>query len=198
MPIKLNGSTSGYNQISASPTASNNNLTLPNVDAATVSASIFGTEQTTTSGTSKDWLLSSGVKRITVSLSNVSTNGSSDVLIQIGSSGAIESSGYSGSATSLTDAAVAVVKIYPGSGFAINSILGAVDGRYGQIILTLLSSTTNTWAASGIIGYIASSRQGMTAGTKSLAGAIDRIRLTTANGTDAFDAGSANIIAEYF
>ena len=32
------------------------------------------------------------------------------------------------------------------------------------------------------------------AGNVTLSGALDRIRLTTANGTDVFDGGSANII----
>jgi hypothetical protein len=34
------------------------------------------------------------------------------------------------------------------------------------------------------------------AGHVSLSGALDRIRLTTVNGTDTFDAGSVNIIYE--
>jgi hypothetical protein len=35
-----------------------------------------------------------------------------------------------------------------------------------------------------------------TAGAKSLSGTLDRVRLTTVNGTDTFDAGSVNILYE--
>jgi hypothetical protein len=34
------------------------------------------------------------------------------------------------------------------------------------------------------------------AGTKTLSGTLDRIRITTVNGTDLFDAGSVNIMYE--
>jgi hypothetical protein len=34
------------------------------------------------------------------------------------------------------------------------------------------------------------------AGTKTLSGTLDRVRITTANGTDTFDAGSINILYE--
>jgi hypothetical protein len=34
------------------------------------------------------------------------------------------------------------------------------------------------------------------AGSKSLSGVLDRVRITTVNGTDTFDAGKINIIYE--
>ena len=34
------------------------------------------------------------------------------------------------------------------------------------------------------------------AGTKTLSGTLDRVRITTTNGTDTFDAGSINIFYE--
>jgi len=37
---------------------------------------------------------------------------------------------------------------------------------------------------------------GYGAGTKTISGVLDRIRLTTVNGTDTFDAGSVNILYE--
>jgi hypothetical protein len=35
-----------------------------------------------------------------------------------------------------------------------------------------------------------------TSGTKTLSGTLDRVRITTVNGTDTFDAGSINIAYE--
>ena len=53
MPVKLNGSTSGYTQIQANATAGNNTLTLPTVDAATIIATTAVSSSTTNTVTNK-------------------------------------------------------------------------------------------------------------------------------------------------
>jgi hypothetical protein len=62
--------------------------------------------------------------------------------------------------------------------------------------LFLLGS--NTWAASGNIGGDSTVQltNACAGSSPVLSGALDRVRITTVNGTDAFDAGSINILYE--
>ena len=53
MPIKLNGSTSGYTTIQSNAAAGNNTLTLPTVDAATIIATTAVSASTTNTVTNK-------------------------------------------------------------------------------------------------------------------------------------------------
>jgi hypothetical protein len=149
-----------------------------------------GTAVASTSGTSIDFTsIPSWVKRITVMFNTVSTNGSSNFQVQLGAGSvdvaSYESSGeYGGTgATSST-------------GFIIRNS-GAANVHQGHMVITQIS--TNLWIASGVI------RPGITGGTgtgglfsgyKSLSGTLDRIRITTVNGTDTFDGGSINILYE--
>lgn len=135
----------------------------------------------------------SWTKRITVMFTGVSTNGSSIIQIQIGS-GSITATGYNSAAGYGASAGQYGTAT---TGFIIEPTGGAAAGsvRYGSVILSLISSNTwasqlglyNTQAASGIFGGGASN---------SLAGSLDRVRITTVNGTDTFDAGSVNILYE--
>jgi hypothetical protein len=60
--------------------------------------------------------------------------------------------------------------------------------------LSLVSS--NTWICQ-IVGAFSNAAGGrFGAGTKTLSGTLDRVRITTSNGTDTFDAGSINILYE--
>lgn len=146
-------------------------------------AGVLTAEQATTSGTSIDFTsIPSWAKKITVMLIGVSTNGSSNVMVQIGASGGIETTGYLGAsgATSFT------------TGFG-NDAAVSTAVRHGAIVLTLQKASTNTWIAQGVIGRSDTATAIATGGSKSLAGALDRLRLTTVNGTDAFDAGAVSI-----
>jgi len=59
--------------------------------------------------------------------------------------------------------------------------------------------TGTTFVGNGILAY-SDSTYGATvansAGSKTLSAQLDRIRITTVNGTDTFDAGSINIMYE--
>jgi hypothetical protein len=150
-----------------------------------------GTLVATTSGTAIDFTgIPAGVKRILVSLVGVSTSGSSALLLQIGDSGGVVTTGYAGGVfTSAADAAAT-------SGWQLVSVSsGAI--RHGTIALTLVNAATNTWACFGAMFDTGASVGGVTAGTRALSGALDRIRLTAANGTDTFDLGSMNIQYQY-
>jgi hypothetical protein len=158
---------------------------------------VAGTLTATTSGTSIDFTsLPSWVKRITVQLIGVSTSGTSNLMVQIGDSGGIENTGYVGvSGGANTGNALTVVSFT--TGFGLTSLVTATNAFSGSVSISLVDSATNTWVASGSFGNVTTLVGSFfTAGQKPLSATLDRIRLTTVNGTDTFDAGSINIIYE--
>jgi len=147
-----------------------------------------------TSGTSIDFTsIPSWVKRITVMLSGVSTNGTSLPQIQLGTSSGPETSSYLGTCTGGN---TAITSVAYSSGFLlqINSGNDASASRHGSVMFTLVGS--NIWVAQGVISLSNLTYFYATAGSKTLAATLDRVRLTTVNGTDAFDAGTVNVMYE--
>lgn len=165
------------------------------VSGSSVQPLVLGTAQASTSGTNIDFTgIPTWVKRITLMFSGVSTNGTSNWLIQLGTASEIENTGYLGVGAYLGTGATGA-NYTTGFGLLIG---GATHVMHGMIMISQLSSSANTWTCSGQLGgtgggagYIYS-----TAGAKSLAAVLDRVRITTVNGTDAFDAGSINILYE--
>jgi hypothetical protein len=150
-----------------------------------------GTAQASTSGTSITFSsIPSWVKRITVMFQGVSTSGSSLVQVQIGS-GSVVTTGYASTGlyvyTSGTNSTTAT------TGFVINAS-GAAGVRTGQLSIANISS--NTWVASGTLSDTSSGVTYVTTGVLALSGSLDRVVVTTVNGTDTFDAGSINILYE--
>lgn len=158
-----------------------------------------GTAVPTTSGTSIDFTsIPSWVKRITVSLSGLSTNGTSLQMLQLGDSGGIEAVGYVSTASGVANTGNAVTSAAFSTGFGLASVGGASNSLTGSLVLTLHDPATNHWVAHGTVAQTGGGATGgfYLGGAKVLSGALDRIRLTTVSGTDAFDAGSVNIIYE--
>ena len=185
MPITLDGS---------------NGLTTPN---ATVSSSLTvaggtvqpltaGTAQASTSGTSIDFTgIPSWVKRITVMFNGVSTNGTSLLQIQ-GGAGSIETTGYASSGTYFTTASTTSGGNVT-SGFITGNNITAANTQSGNFVLTNVSG--NIWTCSGSLARNDGSNN-LGNGVKTFSGTLDRVRITTVNGTDTFDAGSINILYE--
>ena len=148
------------------------------------------TAQASTSGTSIDFTgIPSWVKRITVMLAGVSTNGSSFVQLQIGA-GSVTTSGYTGASSD--GPAYTVSNFTTGFGARIFSAAACVvDGA-----ITITSFGSNIWVAAGAYSRSDSAVAGTTSGRVTLSGTLDRVRITTVNGTDAFDAGTINIMYE--
>lgn len=152
----------------------------------------LGTAQATTSGTSIDFTgIPSWVKRITISISGVSTNGTSNIQVQLGTAGGIETSSYLGAAFSQTATNTAYT-----SGALLTGANAAATIIHGSATFTLLNSSINLWSIAGVIAQSNAAAVGFTAGSKSLSGVLDKLRLTTVNGTDVFDVGSVNILYE--
>lgn len=153
----------------------------------------LGTPVATTSGTSIDFTgIPSGTKQIIITFKGVSTNGTDPKYIQIGDSGGIENSDYSGSSAGISETAVITASSSLES-FNIKST-SASDLINGSVILTLENSSTFTWVASGVLeNSTSTTRVFFVAGRKSLSAVLDRVRITTQNGTNTFDAGEVNI-----
>ena len=175
--------------------------TSPSISGAvmsTMASSVItsATAQASTSGTSIDFTgIPSWVKRITVMLNGVSTSGTSSVILRIGS-GSILATGYVsicsyissgvGTESSTTEFRL----IHSAASLSASEIVGSVT-------LSLQTSATNIWCENGVLGKVAATTSTFTnAGTVALSGTLDRVRITTVNGTDTFDAGSINIMYE--
>mgnify|MGYP000202159442 CR=1 FL=1 len=202
--ISGNASGTGTLTIAAPNTNSNRTLTLPDgTGTFTVngvnSNIVSGTAQASTSGTSIDFSsIPSWVKRITVMLNGVSTNGSSQLRFQVGS-GSISSSGYGYSTVGATAGqGTSGSNVTNGSGFDLSQYSPAVSASsiyVGTATFVLFGS--NTWVSTIMIGQTTNGVSGLISGTTpALSGALDRVRITTVNGTDTFDAGSINILYE--
>jgi hypothetical protein len=152
---------------------------------------VSGTAVASTSGTSIDFTsIPSWVKRITVVYDGVSTNGTSNPLLQLGDSGGVETTGYLGNGGYLSTGSAQTSFT---NGFGLPTIAQAYT-MYGQIIVSNLSG--NKWVAMGLVTVPVVGYSMYTAASKELSATLDRIRITTVNGTDTFDAGSINILYE--
>ena len=154
---------------------------------------VRATAVATTSGTSIDFTsIPSWVRRITVAINGVSTNGTSAIQVQLGDSGGIETTGYVASNAVITGSNTCTTTAVA-TGFAIIGSTAA-ETRHGALIIT--NSSANNWLAIGNFFNSDTAHSGYVQGEKGTSATLDRVRLTTVNGTDTFDAGSVNIIYE--
>jgi hypothetical protein len=218
MTLRLNGSTSGYTEIDAPAVAGSNTLILPtgNGSAGNILGTdgagnlswvngrmVRGTAVASTSGTSIDFTsIPSWAKRITIVFDGLSLTPGAAIypLFQLGDSGGIENTGYSSYSTvsskDISSGIVTIDAILNTSGF-VYYWGQAASFRYGTV--TFSNVDGNTWISTHVgAGAIAATAIGSThgGGTKTLSGTLDRVRVTTTNGTDTFDAGSINILYE--
>lgn len=151
----------------------------------------------TTSGTSIDFSPADGTgipswaKKITISLSGVSGSVASPRLLRIGTVSGLETASYSGGVFSA--GSVSGSSIFT-TGFILEANTAAVSVIHGSVVLTKVSD--NLWVESGAISKSDADLVSISSGSKLLAGTLDRVRLTTVNGTDTFDAGSVSILVE--
>lgn len=154
---------------------------------------------TTTSGTNTyDFTgIPSWVKKITMTLVGVSTNGTSPVMVQLGTSGGITSSGYAGSVMWFVGGV--------GNGTSTNTSGALLDASSASAanatrngVVTCVLQGGNTWLITSNIG-----NQNTGSGTNCIGGftivpsaTVTRIRLTTVSGADNFDGGTISIIYE--
>jgi hypothetical protein len=128
------------------------------------------------------------VKRITLLFHNLSSNGTSLFLVRVGA-GSVLSSGYTSYAPNDSGSFFATNT----TGFVQTHAVLATDVWFGTCVL---NRHGDKWVLNGSInrnnaGYT------MSSGVVTLVNNIDRIRVTTANGTDQFDSGTISISWEF-
>jgi hypothetical protein len=212
MTLRLNGSTSGYTDLDAPATAGNNTLRLPGNNGS--DGQVFGTDGAgngawvdrgrlvlntakafnwngQTNNTSIDFTsIPSWVKRITVMLNGVSTNGVNDYFLRVGA-GSIAITGYTGYTSFHNfNSPTSSSRTFFSTGF---NIYAGYSASVNTGVLQLVLLTGNTWMITGQIG--STDYPWSYFGSIALLGALDRLQLAT-NGTETFDAGTINALYE--
>lgn len=141
--------------------------------------------------------MAAGANVAFVSFQGVSTTTGADrLLIQLGTSVAYITTGYLGGAGYIASTLGSFV-VSQTNGFLISVNSGAVANSTwsGLLTLTLLDSATNTWCAQGSVfaTQVTGQQITTTAGRVVLTNPLSKIQLTTAAGSDSFDAGSFNV-----
>ena len=151
---------------------------------------VRGTSVASTSGTAVGFTgIPSWAKRITLMFNGVSTSGTSLLLVQIGS-GSYTTTGYSSTAFYATTT--------PSTSNSTSGFLIRGDNATNIIAgaMTLLNVSSNTWVETWLGASTPFTQVLAGSGFIALSGALDRVQLTTVNGTDTFDLGSINILYE--
>ena len=131
----------------------------------------------------------SWAKEITLVYMAVSTSGTSPLLVQVGTLGGMENTGYNSLAaaqvsTTANIASAAGIIIYNDTAADVRSGSMSIYPQSGNVI-----SANYTMA-----GTIGRNITFWGASSKVLNGVLDRIRITTVNGTDAYDNGQITLL----
>jgi hypothetical protein len=145
------------------------------------------------SGSSVDFTgIPSWVTQLDIAYADVSHNdaGTPTLSIQIGDSGGIETSGYSG-AIGLINGSTPATSNHPSSSF--NFIGSSLSSQVtsGTITLTLVDASTNLWSYSSVGGVHGSTVAYYAAGSKALSATLDRFRISVSSGS--FDTGKVSV-----
>jgi hypothetical protein len=168
--------------------------TLKKVLLARAGALTFGTSASFPAAVNVDVTIPSGAKRITFSFAGLSYNNNASPAVQIGDSGGIEATSYTGAGGDYV----------PTANFNQNSTHFFMAGSTpagtavydGVFTLTLIDSSTNTWAFASSMAQTAVAWTATGAGAKSLSGELTTVRFTSFAGTASFDAGKYNVLIE--
>jgi len=120
---------------------------------------------------------------LTVVLDQISTSGTSALAMQLGDSGGIETTGYSGRAHNAAGTVGTSSTYYA---LCADQAILAGDNFFGTITICRITSSVVvvSWVISNNTGDVFHG-----SGRKSLSGDLTTVRLTTAGGSDTFDAG---------
>lgn len=147
------------------------------------------TAQATTSGTYKDFTIPAGVNRIVIFFVGFSTNGTNVPLVQLGDSGGVENTGYTGAAT-ITSAGATAAAAHSG-GYYLASSWAASAALSGAIQMEHYGG--NYWMIGGVLARDDVAATHAIGGWKSLTSELTTIRITSVGATDTLDAGAVNV-----
>lgn len=150
-----------------------------------------GTVVASTSGTSIDFTgLPASIKRITLMFDQVDLSGTDSIIVQLGDSGGLETTGYVSSSFNRSAAAS------DSNGFLVFRNTESVNGMSGHMTITRI--TSNTWVQSHAMGETSGSAVSCAGGgVKSLSAELDRLSITR-TGSNTFNGGQINIMYELF
>ena len=158
---------------------------------AIISGIYDGIAATSLSGVSVDLTsIPALAKRINIHMDGGSTNGVSSMIMQLGDSGGLEATGYVGSVSHHAGGSSAFT-----TAFELTAGYSAAHLTYGTISLEKASG--DTWILQGNLATNTGGYVNTSAGRKTLTGTLDKIRLTTGNGTDVYDAGTVFVTWEF-
>jgi hypothetical protein len=121
------------------------------------------------------------VKRVTLLFNSISTNGAAHLLVQLGA-GSIQTTGYAGSA----DNGSASFTSSTGFGIVLGASTAIISGRMD---FTLVGS--NIYICDYVMGRHDTGNVNRGGGVVTLSGALGKIRIATANGSDLIDVGGS-------
>jgi hypothetical protein len=155
---------------------------------------VSGTAVTLTTQTNVDFTsIPPWVRRITVMFNGVSLTGTDALLVQIGDSGGIETTGYSSAAAFTGSSTGGNART---DGYVITLSQNASNTFAGAI--TIVNISGNTWVQTGNLIYESTTPTGfvvLSAGTKTLSAQLNQVSITR-TGTNTFDAGTINLLWE--
>ena len=150
------------------------------------------TAVTSASGTYVDFTgVPAWAKRITVMVADLSSNGTSPLLLRIGDTSGIAVSNYFGGTGELSETEFTANNWGSAADLTVATTAGTEIS--GWATLTRLYNTM--WAIAGNFSDQGGKAR-FIAGHKTLANEITTVRLTTLNGTDTFDKGYVNVLYE--
>lgn len=158
----------------------------------TESKLVSGTAVTLTNQTFVDFDIPAWAKRVTVMFAGVSTNGSSEICAQLGTSAAVETTGYFSRIVLSPSASANVDKTLTTGIVVAATSPSAVNTSFLQIAIY----ANNSWSGSVSNAQETSGVSGVGTFRKTLSGPLTTVRITTVNGTDQFDAGTVNVLYE--
>lgn len=135
----------------------------------------------------------SWVKRITLMMVDLSTNGTANFLVQLGtgSTPTYTTTGYGGRVVLYSAGSTAAMS----AGFLVTQARANADLMQGT--MTLTNQTGNTWVETSAVTASNNNAGAWATGSVALSAQLTAIKITTAGaGTDAFDSGSVNILFE--
>ena len=149
-----------------------------------------GTEQATTSGTSFTFSsIPAGVDMIVINFNDMSTSGTDHLMVQLGDSGGVETSGYESTRAGLANTSHAHNN--QDDSFALH-LDGAANTVGGMMFLTLQDASNFTWCEHHMVRK-ADYNISFGAGRKELSAELTQVHLKL-SGSNTFDAGAVNIM----
>lgn len=161
-------------------------------DGADGSSKTYLTTVATTSGSTHDFTIPTGVRAFKASFTDLSSNGSGTVDFLLGDSGGIETTGYACLVFSMFAGTPSVTSTYT-TKIPFGYIGSSSAGRSGHVDFTLVDPSSNMWEYTGIISDTGTGGFIVVAGNKALSAELTTLRLSSA---DTFDGGKISVSYE--